>query len=166
MANGTAMPTGPGCSHGSSEQGDAVDGDRHEAREGRVLVQRHQRARQPGAARDAAGHGQADADRERHERQRDDARRAPGQPPAVLQGVGRDHAALAAGAVRERPGELDVAVVVDQDAAVLGEQRARRPRGPRSSAALASVSASSAVGARAVTRHEPGPRRRAGQRGR
>ena len=47
-------------------------------------------------------------------------------------------------------GEHELAVVEDQRAAVAGEER-RRPRsGPRSSAVLASVSASSAVGASAV----------------
>ena len=68
---------------------------------------------------------------------------------------------------RERPDQLDPAAVVDQEAAALGAGPARPPSGPESSAALESVSASSAVSPSAVAPTSPvqagSPRRRVEQ---
>ena len=56
-----------------AEQRDAVDRDRDQPRQRGVLVQRRQRLGEAGLLERAARHRQADADRERDERERDEA---------------------------------------------------------------------------------------------
>ncbi len=99
------------------------------------------------AAHELVGHRQAEDHRERDERERGDARCAAAQPPSVVDRVRAPHGATTP--PRRRRGR--------------GRHRGRGRRravGPDSSAVLASVSASSAVGARRGGREQAGPRGR------
>ena len=86
----------------------------------------------PGPAHHLAGHRQPEADRDRHQDQRDQAGGAAGQPPAVASGGFPRSSAFTlrssrnadAGPGGERPDRLDPAVVVDDQAAALGEHLA------------------------------------------
>ena len=61
-----------------------MDRDRDQRGEGRLLVDRREDARKPRLAREAAGHRQPEADRDRDQRERDDPGGAAGEPPGVL----------------------------------------------------------------------------------
>ncbi len=66
-----------------------MDGDRDDAGDRGVLVDRHQLAREPGAAHHLARHHQPEPDRDRHQDQGEQAGGTAGEPPAVgLQGFG------------------------------------------------------------------------------
>ena len=70
-----------------AEQRDAVQRDRHQARERAVLVERDERAAAGGRAAEAGGERQPDQDGDGDEDQRDDARGAAHQPPGVVGGA-------------------------------------------------------------------------------
>ena len=91
IANGTAIPTGPGCSQRSPSSVMPCTAIAISPAERGVLVDREQRAAQPRLARDAAGHREPERHRQRDQRERHEPGRAARQPPAVVHRVAAGH---------------------------------------------------------------------------